>query len=93
MLTNGTPGEAYNVANMNTEISIKDLALKFIENYQDCKTNLIFDISEAEAAKLGYNKVQRNVLNSEKLLSIGWEPKFSLDETIIKLVEYMSQNK
>ncbi len=93
MLMNGTPGEAYNVANMNTEISIKDLALKFIDNFPNSKTKLVFDISEAEAAKLGYNKVQRNVLNSDKLFSIGWKPKFSLDETIVKLVKYMSQNK
>lgn len=93
MLTNGSPGEAYNVANMNTEISIKNLALKFIDNHPNCKTKLVFDISEADAAKLGYNKVQRNVLSSEKLLSIGWKPKYSLDEMIVKLVNYMMNNK
>lgn len=91
MLTNGTSGEAYNIANMDTEISIKDLAQKYITNYPESNISLIFDI--ADATQLGYNKVQRNVLNSQKLMDLGWKPMFSLDQSIDHLVNYMKNNK
>lgn len=86
ILTAGTPGEAYNVANMETEISIRDLAQRYVDLYPDSGSKLVFDLKE-DAAKLGYNPVMRNVLNSEKLMSLGWEPQYSVDDMIRHLVE------
>lgn len=90
LLTNGTPGEAYNVANMDTVISIKDMAVKFIELYPESKIKLIFDLKD-DATKLGYNATTRNVLNSEKLMKIGWNPQFSLEDMIRHLVSSISE--
>lgn len=92
LLIKGEAGQAYNVANMDTEISIKDLAEKFIYLYPESGSNIIFDLSMDEK-KLGYNGVMRNVLNSEKLMSLGWNPINTLDTTIKKLVQNMKNEK
>lgn len=85
IMANGEPGTAYNVANKETEISIKDLALKFTELFPESGSKLVFDLSE-DATKLGYNAEMRNVLNTDRLLGIGWKPFFGLDEMITHLM-------
>lgn len=90
ILLRGAPGEAYNVANMNTEISIKDLALKFIELYPENNTSLCFDLSEG-AAKFGYNKTMRKVLNSHKLMDLGWCPRYDIEDMIHHLVDSLGK--
>lgn len=92
MLINGVPGEAYNVANMQAEISIKNLAQRFIELFPESNISLRFDLGE-DAAKLGYIAVMRNVLNSEKLMGIGWEPVYSMDEMIVRLVNNLKEGE
>ena len=71
LLINGVPGNAYNVANMETEISIRKLAERFIELYPESGSKLVFNLSE-DATKFGYNKIMRNVLDSNKLQNLGW---------------------
>lgn len=91
ILTSGTPGQAYNVANMDTEISIRNLAQRFIDLYPEAGSKLVFDLKE-DAAKLGYNPVMRNVLDSTKLMGLGWEPEYSIDDMIRHLVESLRKN-
>lgn len=91
ILAFGTPGQAYNVANMDTEISIRDLAQKFIDLYPEAGSKLVFDLKE-DSAKLGYNPIMRNVLDSTKLMSLGWEPEYSIDDMIRHLVESLRKN-
>lgn len=86
ILTEGVTGQAYNVANMETEISIRDLAQKFIDLYPEAGSKLVFDLKE-DSAKLGYNPVMRNVLDSTKLMNLGWVPEYSIDDMIRHLVE------
>lgn len=88
LLINGVPGNAYNVANMNTEISIRKLAERFIELYPESGSKLVFDLSE-DATKFGYNKIMRNVLDSHKLQNLGWSPQYDIDAMIKHLVESM----
>lgn len=88
LLLRGVPGEAYNVANMNTEISIKELALKFIELYPGSNTSLRFELGE-DATKFGYNKIMRNVLDSHKLMDLGWRPKYGIEDMIHHLMDSM----
>ena len=90
ILISGTPGQAYNVANMSTEISIRDLAQRFINLYPESGSKLVFDLKE-DAAKIGYNPVMRNVLDSTKLMNLGWTPQFSIDDMIRHLVESLSE--
>ncbi len=90
ILAVGKPGEAYNVANMETEISIRDLAQRFIDLYPESGSKLVFDLNE-DAASLGYNPVMRNVLDSSKLMELGWRPSYGIDDMIRHLVESLRQ--
>lgn len=86
ILDRGEAGQAYNVANKDTEISIKELAQAFINAYPDSGSTLVFDLKE-DATKLGYNPTMRNVLDVEKLMNLGWKPQYSIEDMIRHLVE------
>ena len=90
IVTIGSPGEAYNVANMETEISIKDLAQRFIDLYPESGSKLVFDLNQ-DATALGYNPVMRTVLDSTKLMKLGWKPQFGIDDMIKHLVESLKE--
>lgn len=92
LLTKGVSGNAYNIANMKTEISIRSLAERFIKLYPESGSKLIFDLSE-DAAKFGYNKTMRNVLDSHKIQDLGWSPQYDIDDMIVHLVESMQSSK
>lgn len=88
LLCQGETGQAFNVVNMDNEISIKDLAQKFIDLYPESGSSLTMDLKD-DPVKLGYNPTIHCVLNSEKLMNLGWKPKYSIDDMIVHLVEYM----
>lgn len=90
ILIYGNSGEAYNVANMDTSISIKDMAELVLKLYPDSKSKLKFDISK-DNTETGYNSIIIKNLNSEKLSKLGWFPKVSLEEMFIRTIEYMKQ--
>jgi len=88
ILSKGRPGKAYNVANMATEISIRDLAQRFIDLYPESGTKMVFDLS-SDATNFGYNAEMKNVLDSSELMSLGWKPVFGIDDMIGHLVSSM----
>ena len=92
LLTKGESGQAYNIANQQTQISIKDLAEKFIALYPQAGINLRFDLQD-DISKLGYIQKIHSCLNSEKMMQLGWKPKFDLDEMIVHLVDSMRSNR
>lgn len=91
LLVKGKAGEAYNVTNMDAEISIKDFALKFIELFPESGSSLKFDLSE-DPAKFGYNPEMRNVLDSGKLMALGWKPQYGIDDMIRRMVTYLKSS-
>lgn len=90
LLEKGESGQAYNIANEMTEVSIKDMAERFIKLFPDAGISLEFDLS-VDATKLGYNQIMRTVLSSEKIRALGWIPRYSLDDTIVRLVNSMKR--
>lgn len=88
VLVNGTVGEAYNIANMDTAISIADMAALFCKLFPESQSKVVFDIAE-NIESLGYNPVVKVQLNSVKLQLLGWKPSVNLDEMIKRLVKGM----
>ena len=74
----------FNISNKNTYISIKDLAMKFAIKRGG---NVVIN-SEADAKKYAPNVEIK--LNTDKLESLGWHPKYSLESMINDLLEYVS---
>jgi nucleoside-diphosphate-sugar epimerase len=84
-LINGNSCEAYNVANKNSVLSIKEMA-ELIAKSNNRK--VIFDLP-TDSEKASYNPVTRSVLNGQKLESIGWIPCYSFEEGISETIKIM----
>ena len=83
LLFAGRDGEAYNVANSNTYISIHDMAEFLIDKFNpDCK--LVMELKD----NLGYAPVTRLNLDTTKLESLGWKPEYGLEAMYGSLIEY-----
>ena len=85
ILSKGQSREIYNVANYDSFISIKDLALKMIDKYQSSK--LVFDVKDNAM----YPKNSKLKLNSSKLEALGWCAKVGLDDMFERLINYLKE--
>ena len=88
VLLSGKTGEAYNVANKDTLISIRDMAQMLIDSYPSSATKLVFDIAE-DVTKLGYNPKVKMNLATEKLEALGWQATVGLSEMFDNLITSM----
>ena len=88
ILLKGVVGEAYNVANRETAITIADMAQFVCDNFSNGKSHVVFDIAE-NAEKLGYNPVMKINLDVRKLKQLGWNPSFDLFQMFKRTIESM----
>lgn len=75
VLVNGNVGEAYNLANPKVRVTIAEFAEK-IATAEECK--VIFD-DPTEADVANRSPIPKQILATEKLESLGWQPAFSID--------------
>lgn len=90
VLQDGRNGEAYNVSNQDTFSTIREMAEMLIRNYPESGSRLVIDIPE-DAAKYGYAPSSRMLVNSEKLMALGWKPEVSLNGMYERLMASMKQ--
>ena len=84
-------GQAYNVGSTN-EISIKDLALKVIQ--QTSSNSKLLYKNHGDVFGDNFEEPARRVPDISKIFeTINWQPKKSLDEIIIEVAEYMKSNE
>lgn len=88
LLTKGENGQAYNVANMDTFCSIRELAEIFLRFDESKQCKLRIEIPE-NAASLGYAPSSILRLNSEKLMNLGWKPEKDMYAMAERLLESM----
>lgn len=86
VLLNGKNGEAYNISNKNSIVSIHEMAECFAEM---TKHKVIFDKAYDEKMK-GYNLMDNSSLNSEKLESLGWVGLFDMPTGAQRTLEAMA---
>ena len=87
IILKGKNGEAYNIANKNQNISIREFAEKIAEK---AKVNLIFDLP-TEIEKKGYGLIKNTILDAKKLEDLGWQAKYSLDISVDKILQILKQ--
>lgn len=85
ILLKGKRGEAYNVANSNTYISIRDLAYFLRDNFNP-KIHVKIELHP----EMGYAPVTMLNLSTEKLKDLGWKPHYDLKEMFEKLIKSIS---
>ncbi len=80
LLEKGENGEAYNIANKESTVKIKDMALMLTEKYPN--SNLIFDIKNSTE----FFKETIWSLNPTKIENLGWHANISLENMYDGLV-------
>lgn len=91
LMLSGLPGEAYNITNMDTVISIRDMAELVCSLVPDKGIHVQLDIPENVSA-FGYNPEMVIRLDSRKLQGLGWQPAVKLPEMFTRLIESMKQS-
>lgn len=82
ILIRGEKGEAYNVANEETYISIKDMA-----DFLCAHFNPQLKVVVEEHPEMGYAPVTKLNLSTEKLKSLGWSPRYGLYDMFYRLIK------
>lgn len=88
ILVKGESGQAYNVANMESRISIIETAELLTEVYSDTGIKVVYDFDK-DTAELGYNPVVKINLDTTKLESLGWSAKIGLVEMYERMIGSM----
>ena len=83
----GKDGEAYNISDINSEISLKNLA-KLIADLT--KKKVIFELPPKEEVE-GYSKATKAILESSKLMGLGWRSYWSIENGVERTLKYMKQ--
>lgn len=92
ILAKGKCGEAYNVASLNSDILLKDLAGIIAKN---AGRKVVFMLPD-EVEKAGYSKATKATLDISKLLDLGFLPEYDIEnglEHTISILREMEYNK
>lgn len=81
----GKSGEAYNISNKDSVVSIRELAETFAA---DAGKRVIFSVPD-EIEKKGYNLMDNSALDAEKLEKLGWKGKYNLKQGVHSMLEIM----
>ena len=84
-LCRGSSGEAYNVCNPACEITIAELAQIAASI---AGTRVIYDLPDELELK-GFSKQQNSFLNADKLISLGFKPRYSAEKGMRQAIEIL----
>jgi len=87
VLLRGKDGEAYNVANEKTYISIRDMDEFVVKNFNPERTRVVIQPQEG----LGYSPTTKLRLSAERIIQLGWEPYYGLKEMFNRLITSMKE--
>jgi nucleoside-diphosphate-sugar epimerase len=85
VLVHGAPSNSYNISNPNSICSISDIANQIA---QAAGVAVRFDLEPGDAP-VQHNLMDNSSLNSGKLESLGWKPKFDLGKGVSRMVEIL----
>lgn len=84
-LMRGNCGEAYNISDPASDITLRDLAALIAEQ---AGTKVIFQIPDA-VESAGFSKATKAVLDSSKLRGLGWQPKWDIQAGIRTTIQLL----
>ena len=80
-LFNGESGEAYNVANKESNLTILEYAKQLATTFG---VTIHMDLEET-GESAGYSKMKQEILDASKLESLGWIPKNTINQGLQKI--------
>ena len=85
VMINGENGVAYNISNEKCDVHLKEFAQMCAEcNGKD----VVFDLP-SETEQKGFSIAMQAILDNSKLKSIGFEPKYSMNDAVSRTVEIL----
>lgn len=88
LLTRGQSGEAYNISNEASNLSIRDMALLVADEIAQGSIKVRFN-DPAEADRHGYAPDVKMKLNAGKMRALGWKPEIGLAESYRRMISSM----
>ena len=88
LLVKGKAGEAYNIANEDSHITIRDMAELVAREIAGEKIQVVIDIPEASVS-LGYAPPVKMWLDASKMRELGWKPEIGLVEAYKRMICWM----
>ncbi|OAU48255.1 dTDP-glucose 4,6-dehydratase [Lacticaseibacillus rhamnosus] len=85
LLVRGKNGEAYNVANPELDIHLKDFAGELAKVVN---RKVVYNLPDATELA-GYSKVTKAVLDTKKINKLGWEPLFGREASLKHTIEIL----
>lgn len=83
----GHDGEAYNVADEESDIQLKDLAAIIAKT---ANRKVVFELPSETEAK-GFSVVMRALLKSDKLKALGWKAMYDIEKGIMQTIGIIKQ--
>ena len=87
ILLKGKSGEAYNIANKDSYISIRDMAYMLRDNFNP-QLSVIISLKDNQ----GYAPQTKLRLSTEKIESLGWKPGYDLHQMFNRLLLFMKED-
>ena len=87
-MLSGESGRAYNVASPRIQVSVADLARAFSDA---AGVNVVFDLPNDVPA--GETPIVRQILDPCALVSLGWQPAYSLSEAVERTLAVRREEK
>lgn len=88
----GEVGEAYNVANEEAVLTIKEMAQLIVKLFPEAGIDIEYDIGE-DVSKWGYNNEMVIKLNTDKIKKLGWNAKIHIKEMLVRMIWSMEERK
>lgn len=87
ILISGQNGEAYNVANEESHMQIRQMAELLANRVAKGKINVAYDLQTNNA----YAKDTKMKMDTHKIKELGWKPSVSLYDTYIRMIDYIKE--
>ena len=88
LLVKGAAGEAYNIANEESHITIRDMAELVAKEIAGGRIEAVIDIPE-DSASLGYAPPVKMWLDASKMCALGWKPEVGLVDAYKRMIRWM----
>lgn len=88
-LFKGVCGEAYNIADSQSNITLRDLAA-IIAGYAG--TKVVFDLPDA-TERAGYSTATKAIMDNEKIQELGWKARFTMRTGLEQTLKLLKEQK
>ena len=86
ILVKGNAGEAYNVTNEDTAVTIREMAQCVCDTFPESGISVEFDMP-GDLASFGYNPEMVIRLDSSRLKALGWQPTVGLRDMFVRMIQ------